>query len=1000
MTKKDRSPMKNSASPNPRPKQRNKTPPSTSLKESETIHSPTVSTPDRNTESYNFYASLQDDPSDDDSKSTLNPDDDSLYESAGEGSVISTPNTSNKTVQKNKQTSESKFILEPLSPKESIRTSAIKSPSNPIAAIPPSDMERHRLAGPIYASDLENVVGKIFETDEPKIQSDSELYRSPSRKVNPKKQSRKSKSSRKSPRAKKFNDRGKEIFPGKKDDSSQESIENTKLLAEQIFGQDAKPKARVNPYNPAARDPANRIYPDSDERSEAIKVSIPPLVPDDNKAQKLTCYEDVKPAAKNFPSAPKAPAEAETQKTNLKNPPKPATAVNASENAEDVEMTEANAIDPLVQLHERIERGRKQLRDMEQSLQLLKSSNKSSQEMWQEVEKSFQDDEPTPAPPAVHQNPAPKKINFQISQSAGTTQSSVSESASSAPSTQRHDPLTELACKKPSYTEIPDPSPKRPYFYRATWRIHISDKAETPEKGFLDGITEVWSVLKGADEKLIVYPWRQRNHGKYKALSSPKKLPDTKEGINRYFPDAYFRPQPGSMYLRVYMGTLLSEEDLGRKIHSFFGATRNRQRVGFWKNHLQFEDTTEIGWLYRSTPGMTPSIIQEELLRHTGIKTAARWKMISTGSKGTVPEELKVKAIHLSVRHEDVNLAKAKFTKLVFARHRRSHFIGGSPMRMIPISRELSPINKLKCIHYIGKQSVFLAQLDSTECKDILYIDTPVLGLKGRTLRELILEIPLRNNPTRQAFLSADRSFNKPTTKLFFNRENVNECDSRKSTLLPYLIFTNPGLEQGIRTCFSGEANERTKGVKWDPKTKEVVTVDDEIFNGFDDWDSDDDDKQSDAVKKFMIDLAAVSGVSLSQYLEENAQAMKVQETDAASMFSKSTIRSKANITSTSSNEDSDMEDDDTPVTVNRSTPTSNTADVSSITEGQTSQEVMSRVDQALSQIILSISQTLPDTPENQAALANIRAQFSSQSAGRSSDSTDPGSSDSGALPR
>jgi hypothetical protein len=290
--------------------------------------------------------------------------------------------------------------------------------------------------------------------------------------------------------------------------------------------------------------------------------------------------------------------------------------------------------------------------------------------------------------------------------------------------------------------------------------------------------------------------------------------------------------------------------------------------------------------------------------------------------------------------------------------------------------------------------------LDSTECKDILYIDTPVLGLKGRTLRELILEIPLRNNPTRQAFLSADRSFNKPTTKLFFNRENVNECDSRKSTLLPYLIFTNPGLEQGIRTCFSGEANERTKGVKWDPKTKEVVTVDDEIFNGFDDWDSDDDDKQSDAVKKFMIDLAAVSGVSLSQYLEENAQAMKVQETDAASMFSKSTIRSKANITSTSSNKDSDMEDDDTPVTVNRSTPTSNTADVSSITEGQTSQEVMSRVDQALSQIILSISQTLPDTPENQAALANIRAQFSSQSAGRSSDSTDPGSSDSGALPR
>jgi hypothetical protein len=308
----------------------------------------------------------------------------------------------------------------------------------------------------------------------------------------------------------------------------------------------------------------------------------------------------------------------------------------------------------------------------------------------------------------------------------------------------------------------------------------------------------------------------------------------------------------------------------------------------------------------------------------------------------------------------------------------------------------------MKCIHYIGKQSVFLAQLKSVECKDVLFIDTPVIGLKGRTLRELILEIPLRNNPSKQAFLSADRAFNKSTAKLFFNKENFNECDSRKSTLLPYLIFTNPGLEQGIRTCFSGEANERAKGVKWDPAAKEVVTVDDEIFNGFDDWESDDDDTQSDAVKKFMIDLAEVSGVSLSQYLEDNARETKVQETDAASMFSKSTIRSKANATvnTTSSQEDSDMEDDDTPVTFNRLTPTSNTADVSSLTEGQFSQEIKSHVNQALSQFILSITQSLPDTPENQAALANIRAQYSSQSAGRSSDSTDPGSSDSGALPR
>jgi hypothetical protein len=143
MTKKDWSPSKNMASPNPHPKQCNKTPPSplTPPKEHDTPMILTVSTSSWHTESANFYASLQDDPLDD-SKLTLNPNDESQYKLAGEGSVILTPNTSNKMEKnKNQQTSASKFILHHLCPKESIRQSVIKSPANPIAAIPPSDLE-------------------------------------------------------------------------------------------------------------------------------------------------------------------------------------------------------------------------------------------------------------------------------------------------------------------------------------------------------------------------------------------------------------------------------------------------------------------------------------------------------------------------------------------------------------------------------------------------------------------------------------------------------------------------------------------------------------------------------------------------------------------------------------------------------------------------------------------------------------------------------------------
>jgi hypothetical protein len=100
------------------------------------------------------------------------------------------------------------------------------------------------------------------------------------------------------------------------------------------------------------------------------------------------------------------------------------------------------------------------------------------------------------------------------------------------------------------------------------------------------------------------------------------------------------------------MGMSISNEELGIRTQYFFGSSNNRTRVAIWKNHLQFEDTVEIGWLFRSTPGMSPDTIQRELFAHTGIHAAVRWKMISVVEfKGALPKDhFQVKALHLSVR--------------------------------------------------------------------------------------------------------------------------------------------------------------------------------------------------------------------------------------------------------------------------------------------------------------------------------------------------------------
>jgi hypothetical protein len=408
-------------------------------------------------------------------------------------------------------------------------------------------------------------------------------------------------------------------------------------------------------------------------------------------------------------------------------------------------------------------------------------------------------------------------------------------------------------------------------------------------------------------------------------------------------------------------------------------------------NPLQFEEIVEIGWLFHSTPGMNANTIQEEIFRHCGIKTALRWKIIATELKGELPKALQIRAYHVSVRREDMAAAKFVLTRKIFARHRRSHFIGGSPMRLIPIMKDVSPNHKQKCIYYIALQSSFLNKIDSMESWEIINLNSAAVGLNGASLRRLILEIPLRDEPSRQAFLSVDRAFNNASTKFYFYKSNASECRSCITTLLPYLVFTNLSKEKGIKSCFSGDANERAKGVRWDSERMEVMTADDEIMDMYHTiYDEDDDqDLVDDFARKVLLDFGEVTGATFGA--KPAARATKVQETDAASLFSRSTIASRQNPNSTGRSQTSDMSEDenendsdDTPRTVNKTLSTADTVGLSSLstTDMQTKMDLMAQ----------AITKFIPNTPENQAFLAQFSAAFSSSPrVGSPSDSQHPG---------
>jgi hypothetical protein len=69
-------------------------------------------------------------------------------------------------------------------------------------------------------------------------------------------------------------------------------------------------------------------------------------------------------------------------------------------------------------------------------------------------------------------------------------------------------------------------------------------------------------------------------------------------------------------------------------------------------------------------------------------------------------------------------------------------------MRLIPLYKDVSPRNKTKCVHYAGQQQNFLKEILTAKIFDIFQIDIQSVSLQGRTLCELILEIPLRDTLT------------------------------------------------------------------------------------------------------------------------------------------------------------------------------------------------------------------------------------------------------------
>jgi hypothetical protein len=390
-------------------------------------------------------------------------------------------------------------------------------PTSHIANIPPTDLERLKESIPLFASDLAKSAGKLF-TDDQESQPGSPAQ-DPTLKPPPVASIPKARST--PPRPDKF---AHSLYF-----NSGRARQFERELPVESFEDDTKPPAvgtRVNQGSQFLRPiQANMIA--EHEKIEASKGHPTERYAgkvdsaDVNSARAITektVEEDRKLATEIFGSDKSSAMEMDPQEIVQDKSAAPMDIDLASSSKQ------GKKPDVIEQLNESIERNKQSLQKLEDMLRIAKEDQSRVSTMQQAPVQIAASSIPSASNVYQPRNSNPGPQQDKSPQDVQGLSSTMPDTA--AP----RDPFTQLATLKPNYPKLPEPSPKRLLFYRATWRIHIPNDMESPVNGLIDGISEIWAVLKSVDDKIIIYPWQQSNHGRYKALSGPSNFRKQRKG--------------------------------------------------------------------------------------------------------------------------------------------------------------------------------------------------------------------------------------------------------------------------------------------------------------------------------------------------------------------------------------------------------------------------------------------------------------------------------------
>ena len=366
-------------------------------------------------------------------------------------------------------------------------------------------------------------------------------------------------------------------------------------------------------------------------------------------------------------------------------------------------------------------------------------------------------------------------------------------------------------------------------------------------------LREVWTVLKEADKKMVIYPWSNNAESRiFSGLKKVEELPETLSGIQEYFNRAFPRKQGGTIYVSVFLG----HEKTFKEMSTDYGWWFSGHNCGWYLKALQCEKSVVIGWLLYSTIDMDRDLLAAEILKTTGVSVGLRFKTISVNSREQLRKEQMVGAIHIEI--EDKNYYGNKMRVEDLYRATCDEFPLGIKLRLCPqIQDATDPSSMTKLERLRLRQAAFLANVQTTVSTDIGVLDFVDPKMANWTLRELIMSI--RDDEGVNVFVSVDRHFLGRGFVFQFTSRYSARAQMMIRGLIPYLkAHLEPRYHDQLLKCFTMDSVTRSMVLEWDAVRQCVVSAADKRVDALlEGWDLDDEYEFAETdTTKFELDIS------------------------------------------------------------------------------------------------------------------------------------------------